>query len=153
MIWGLCVILTFSTIFLILGLYSNIFSNIFNAPYWAYLERPRYIGPRIEDGVLFASPIVHRFSLLRILLQNFGLIKPLTQPFIPENRTLKSTDTNKCYRYLRSVVSNIIFCVLFISFSYSGTYYKSFSFLFVTSSLLLKKVLLEKGKLTFGGWG
>ena len=37
------------------------------------------------------------------------------------------------------VFSNIIFHVLFISFSYSGTYYKSFSFLYVTSSLLLKE--------------
>ena len=37
------------------------------------------------------------------------------------------------------VVSNIIFRVIFNSFSYSGTYYKSFSFLFVTSLLLLKR--------------
>ena len=41
-----------------------------------------------------------------------------------------------------SVVSNIIFRVLFVSFSYSGTYYKllsTFLILFVTSSLFTKR--------------
>ena len=41
------------------------------------------------------------------------------------------------------VVSNIIFCVLFVSFSYCGTYCETYkppySFLFVTSSFLTKK--------------
>ena len=47
----------------------------------------------------------------------------------------KSKPNNKI-QYSYTVASKIIFCVLFVAFSYCGTYSVTISFLFVTSSLL-----------------
>ena len=51
-----------------------------------------------------------------------------------------------------AVVSTIIFCVLFVSFSYCGDCYFHISFLFLTS-WLFKKSSCRDWKFTLQGWG